>query len=305
MNKVKLMPRTKTDFNALLVLAAVAETGGFTAAAERLGVAKAKISQDISRLEHQLGTRLFNRTTRRVVLTESGHTLYEQCVPLLRQVEIAAAQLADDHSELRGKLRITTTVDHAVQSLSGAIAHFSQLHPQVSIDLLTGDQVVDLVKDNVDLAIRLGWLRDSSLRALKLRDFDQYIVASPAYWQQYGRPEQPGDLSAHRWLTLSRLAAPLTWTFTRTGHDDSTVRMQSHLRVDTATALRALLEAGAGVSALDELSTAPAVRGGRLQRVLSDWHLPRGGVYAVYPPGPHVPATVRAFVDFYREYLQR
>lgn len=298
------MSGTTLDLNALLVFAAVAETGGFTAAAERLDVAKAKISLDISRLEHQLGTRLFNRTTRRVVLTDTGNTLYEQCVPLLRQVTIAAAQLADDKAVLRGKLRITSTVDHAVQSLSGAIAQFAQAHPQVSVDLLTGDQVVDLVKDNVDLAIRIGWLRDSSLRALKLRDFEQFVVASPAYLRQQGVPQQPGDLAAHRWIALSRLATPLTWTFTKADHEASTVRMQSHLRVDTATVLRALVEGGAGITALDELSTLEALRSGRLQRVLSDWHLPRGGVYAVYPPGPHVPAVVRAFVEFYREYLQ-
>lgn len=299
------MQAAKTDFNALLVFAAVAETGGFTAAAERLGVTKAKISQDISRLEQQLSARLFNRTTRRVVLTDTGSALYDQCVPLLRQVEIATAQLTDDSAILRGKLRITTTVDHAVQSLSGAIAQFNALHPNVNIDLLTGDQVIDLVKDNVDLAIRIGWLRDSSLRALKLRDFSQYVVASPEYWQQQGLPQHPDELAAHRWLTLSRLATPLTWSFTQAGQDDCTVRMQSHLRVDTATVLRALLEAGAGVSVLDELSSAEALRSGRLQRVLTDWHLPRGGVYAVYPPGPHVPAVVRAFVEFYREYLQR
>lgn len=294
----------KTDLNALLVFAAVAETGGFTAAADQLGVAKAKVSLDISRLETQLGASLFSRTTRRVALTDAGQALYAECVPLLRGVQDALTQAAGS-AELAGTLRISAAVDHAVQSLSRAVAEFALLHPQLQIDLRTSDRVADVVKEGIDLAIRIGWLRDSSLRATQLGEFEQCVVASPAYLARAGRPLRPQDLAQHEWLALTLLPTPLTWTFTPARGRKQVVRMSGRLRTDSSATLRALLQNGAGVSAMDQFSVAEAVRSGQLVRLLPEWSLPKGGVYAVYPPGRHVPAKVRAFIDFYRAYLDR
>lgn len=291
----------RIDLNSLLVFGAVAEAGGFTAAAERLGVAKAKVSIQIRRLEAQLGTTLLTRTTRQVTLTEAGRALHEQCQPLLRGLREALDQVGTGGAPLAGTLRISTTVDYAVQSLAPLIARFAALHPDLQIDLRTGDRIVDLVGEGIDLSIRLGWLRDSSQRAVKLGEFDQYVVASPAYLRRAGRPTRPQDLAGHEWIALTLLPTPLTWRFAASSGDVQAVQVKSRLRVDSPGALRSMLRAGAGISVLDQYSAQPELDAGHLVRVLGPWTLPRGGVYAVYPPGRHVPPKVRAFLAFFQD----
>ncbi|WP_050414330.1 LysR family transcriptional regulator [Azoarcus sp. CIB] len=295
----------RIDLNGLLIFAAVAEAGGFTAAADRLGIAKAKVSIEIGRLETQLGISLVSRTTRRVALTEAGHTLYAECVPRLRGIEEALVQLGSPSAELTGTLRIGCTVDHAEQSLGRVVAEFAARHPQLHIDLRTSDQVVDLVEEGLDVSFRMGWLRDSSMRALKLADFAQYIVAAPDYLARAGQPQHPEELARHEWVALTLLPTPLTWTFTHADGESCSVRTRGHLRADSAAALRALLEGGAGISALDQFSARPAIESGRLVRLLPEWTPPGGGLYAVYAPGRHQPAHARQFVDFYRRRLQQ
>lgn len=296
------------DLNSLLLFDAVAEAGSFTAAAERLGVAKAKVSLQISRLESRLGVTLFNRTTRQVTLSDAGRTLHAECQPLLLRMQEALDQVGQDGHEparLTGTLRLCTTVDHAVQSLAAALAQFASLHPDLQIDLRTGDRIVDLVGEGIDLAIRLGWLRDSSLRAVKLGEFEQHVVASPAYLRHAGLPKRPAQLSEHAWVALSLMPTPLTWKFTSRRNVTQTVQVRSRIRVDSPGALRAMLRHGSGISVLDQYSAEEAVKAGYLVRILGEWSLPRAGIYAVYPPGRHVPAKVRAFIAFYREWLQR
>lgn len=292
------------DLNALLIFAAVAEAGGFTAAADRLGIAKGKVSLEVSRLEAQLGVGLFSRTTRRVALTAAGHTLYAECIPQLRGVEEALTQLGSGSTELSGTLRIGCTVDHAVQSLAHVVAGFAALHPRLQVDLRTSDRVTDVVEEGLDLTFRLGWLRDSSMRAIKLADFEQRIVASPDYLRHAGQPKYPEDLAQHEWIALSLLRSPLTWTFTSPGGETRTIRTRARLRADSSAAMRALLESGAGISVLDQFSAEQSLRSGRLVRLLPDWSLPGGGLYAVYPPGRHLPVRVRSFIDFYRSSLR-
>ena len=294
------------DLNALRIFAAVAEAGGLTAAGERLGCAKAKVSLELGRLEAQLGVSLFSRTTRRVTMTDAGQTVYAECIPMIRDVEESLVRIAASHTpELTGTLRIAATVDHATQTLARAVAEFARLHPGLQIEIRTSDRVVDLVKEGIDLAIRFGWLRDSTLRALKLGEFEQHVVASAAYLKQAGRPRQPEDLSAHAWIALLLLRTPLTWKFTSAGGQARTVRMNARLKADSSVTLRSLLHNGAGISVLDQVSAEESVRAGLLVRVLPEWSLPRGGVYVVYPPGRNVPAKVRAFIDFYGPFLKR
>lgn len=293
----------RIDLNSLLIFAAVAEAGGFTAAAERLGTSKARVSLEIGRLEARLGCTLFSRSTRRVMLTEAGEAVYARCVPPLREARDALAEVGEGSAELSGSLRITASVDHATQSLARVVAEFAIRHPRLHIELRTSDRVVDLVKEGLDLGIRVGWLRDSTLRATRLGDFAQYLVSSPAYLQGHAAPTTPEDLAAHTWVALTLLPTPLTWTFTAATGETRTVRMNAALRTDSASTLRALLRHGAGISVLDQANVEAALRGGELVRLLPEWSLPNGGIYAVHPPGRHVVAKVRAFIDFYRASL--
>ncbi len=293
------------DLNSLTIFDCVAEVGSFTGAADRLGVAKAKVSVQVARLERQLGMSLFARTTRQVTLTDAGRTLHLQCQPLLRGLSDALAEAGNDQGELSGMLRISCTAQQAAQSVGPALVEFAALHPRVQLDLRTGDRVADMVAEGIDLSFRMGWLRDSSQRAIKLANFSQHVVASPAYIKVRGRPKRPEHLAQHDWIALSLLPTPLTWKFSHADGKDVVVHMQSRLQVDSPGTLLALLERGAGIGALEALTLKAALEAGTLVTLLPKWTLPEGGVYAVLPPGRQVPAKVRAFIDFYRAYLAR
>lgn len=293
----------KVDLNDVVVFIAVAETGGFTAAATRLGVATAKISVEISRLEEKLGVSLFRRTTRKVAMTDAGQSLYEECRPLVQQLSEALDQAASRQEQLAGTLRISTTVDHATLSLAPALAEFSRQYPELSIDLHTSDRVVSLIDDAIDVSIRLGWLKDSSLRAVKLGDFSQYLVGSASYFTGKKRPREPYDLAALSWVSLSLLPAPLTWTFVGPGGETQVIHAKSRFRTDSPGALRTLIQEGLGISVLDQFNARDAIASERLIHLLPEWTLPSAGIYAVYASEKKVPVKVRRFIDFYRHYL--
>ena len=187
--------------------------------------------------------------------------------------------------------------------MAPAVAAFAALHPRLEIDVRTSDRVVDMLKEGIDVALRMGWLRDSSLRAAKLGEFEQHVLASPAYLERMPPIADPSDLAAHEWIALTLLPAPLTWNFTSAKGQKRTVRVGARLRTDSVGTLRGLLQSGFGISVMDQFSSDEAVSAGRLVRVLRGWTLPRGGLYAVYPPGRYVPAKVRAFIDFYAAWL--
>ncbi|MDN3556438.1 LysR family transcriptional regulator [Halomonas maura] len=291
------------DLNDLEAFVTVAEAGGFTAAAERLGTAKSRISQRVGRLEEALGATLFTRTTRRVSLTPEGEALRERCAPLLAGLTAALEDAGQEAADLRGPLRIAAPTELAVQSLAPLVRRFLAAHPGVRLELRSSDRILDPVQEGIDLSFRLGWLKDSTQKAVKLRDFEQLVVAAPSYLARAGTPRVPAELVDHDWLALSLLPAPLTWTFRHVDGRHERVQIPSRLRTDATTLLRTLLREGGGISVLDELSAAPELAAGTLVRVLPEWRLPRGGLYAVYPPGRFASPRARAFVDFCREAL--
>lgn len=293
------------DLNTLALFDCVAEVGSFTGAADRLGVAKAKVSVQVARLERQLGVPLFTRTTRRVALTDAGRALHAQCQPLLRGLSDALAEAGSDQGELSGMLRISTTALQAAQSIGPALVAFAELHPRLHIDLRTGDRVADMVAEGIDLSFRMGWLRDSTQRAIKLGEFTQHVVASPGYLERHGAPKKPADMAQHGWIALSLLPTPLTWKFSHADGKEVVVHMASRFQVDSPGVLLALAESGAGLTALETMTVQASLDAGKLVVVLPKWRLPHGGVYAVLPPGRQVPPKVRAFIDFYKAWLSR
>ena len=296
------MSQKRGELKRLAVFVAVAEGGGFTAAAERLGTTKAMVSAQVRQLEAELGATLFTRTTRRVALTEAGQQLHGECTPLLRELEAALDRVGSSSGgELRGTLRLTAAHDVLSSTYAPRLARFAALHPALHLDLVATDQVIDLVGEGIDVAIRGGWLRDSSLRATRIDEFEQYVCAAPSYLAAHGIPRQPQDLSAHRWVTLSLLRAPLTWSFSHRSGTRRNVRMQAAARANAPGAVQALVREGLGLSILASFAVEQDLAQGRLVRLLGDWSLPRVGLHAVYPAARHVPAKVRALVDFLRE----
>ncbi|MFC3650040.1 LysR family transcriptional regulator [Dyella humi] len=291
------------NLNRLAVFVALVRAGSFTAAAVQLGMTKAMVSQHLLRLERELGITLIVRSTRRMALTEAGAAFHADCVPLLEQAEAAIERVGTQRSTPTGTLRLTTSTDYGTAVLAPALAEFRRLHPLLHVDLVINDQINDLIAERFDMAVRIGWLRDSSLRATRLGGFRQFVMASPAYLVEHGTPRRPEDLSVHGWIAMSALATPLRWTFTR-GRTRRIVRMRQVMQANNAAAIRGLVLAGAGVSVLPDYLAEDDIRAGRLQVLLPQYHLLEGGIHAVYPD-PQPPAKVRAFIDFMRDRLAK
>ena len=292
------------DYTSLPVFIALVEAGSFTAAAERLGCTKTRVSLQIRRLEERLGQSLFHRTTRQVQPTPAGEAFYQQCRPLWSGLEAALGTLEADRQTLTGELRISAPEDYAMQTLAPVVAAFSAEHPGLQVELRGGDRITDMVREGIDLAIRLGWLRDSTLRSTVLGHFQQWLMASPEYLRKRGTPATPEALSDHDWVAFTPLRSPLTWNF-RKGERQCRVQMQARLRTNATGVLREMLARGAGLSVMAQPTAEAEIRAGRLVRVLADWRLPDGGIHAVYPPGRYIPARVRAFVDAFRASLEQ
>jgi DNA-binding transcriptional LysR family regulator len=224
-------------------------------------------------------------------------------VRILAEAAAAVERVGQNHDTPTGTLRLTASVDYGMAVVAPALAQFMRLHPQLQVDLVLDDQVSDLIAERFDLAIRIGWLRDSSLRAVQLATIRQRLVAAPAYLAEHGHPRRPAELAAHPWIAVSLLAAPLRWTFTSAAGARSTVRMRQAAQVNNANAARALVLSGAGLTVLPEHLVREDLEAGRLVALLGRHRLPEGGIYAVYP-GRRPPAKVRAFIDHLRARLE-
>ncbi|SHM20685.1 LysR family transcriptional regulator [Rhodanobacter sp. OK091] len=292
------------NLNRLAVFVALVRAGSFTAAAEQLGLTKAMVSQHLAKLERELGVTLLLRSTRRMSLTEAGTRFHADCVRLLADAEAAIERVGSNRDTPSGTLRLTTSTDYGMAVVAPALASFCQLHPQVQVDLAIGDRISDLIAERFDLAIRLGWLRDSSMHATRLGSFRQLVVAAPAYLSVHGTPRRPEDLAAHGWIAMSVLATPLRWTFVSGSGHRRSVRMRQVAQANNAAAVRAMVLAGAGVAVLPDYLAEEDIRSGRLVVLLAQYRLPQGGIHAVYP-GKQPPAKVRSFIDHLRERLAR
>jgi DNA-binding transcriptional LysR family regulator len=294
--------KQNVNFNRLAVFVALVRAGSFTAAAVQLGMTKAMVSQHLLRLEQELGVTLIVRSTRRMALTEAGTAFHADCVQVLQQAQAAVERIGGRRNTPTGTLRLTTTTDYGMAVVAPALADFHALHPLLQIDLVINDQISDLIAEHFDLAIRIGWLRDSSLRAARLGSFRQLVMATPAYLTEHGVPRRPEDLATHRWIAMSTLSAPLRWTFTRGSGTRRVVRMSQTMQANNAAAVRALVLNSAGVSVLPDYLVQDDIQAGRLQVLLPQYRIPEGGIYAVYPD-PQPPAKVRGFIDFMRDRL--
>ncbi|MFN4277343.1 MAG: LysR family transcriptional regulator [Ferrovibrio sp.] len=296
---------TDVNLNRLAVFAAVVETGAFTAAARQLGLTKAMVSQHVARLEAELGTTLLIRTTRKVTPTEAGQAFHADCQRILAETEAALSRLRVSRDAVAGRLRITSGADNATALLAPALASFMQRHPALTVYLIVNDQIVDLVGERFDLAIRAGWLRDSRLRAVRLGGFRQVAVASPDYLRRHGTPQNPGDLAAHRWVTLTYLPAAQALKFTpRQGRGRAQIaRVTTALQTNNTAAMRSFVRSGGGIAVFPDTMVREDLAKGQLVELLPGYAMPEGGIFAVYPAMRHVPPKTRLFIDFLKQRL--
>lgn len=286
----------------MAVFVAVAEAGSFTAAADRLGLARSAVSQHLTRLERDLGVQLLRRTTRQVSITEAGAAFLDDCRSLLAQAERAVERARSARARPSGVLRITSAEDTA-PLFAGWLAEYRRRYPEVKIDYHPTDRRVDLVGEGFDLALRVGGMPDSSLRATTLARFETWVVATPAYLAAHGEPKRPADLARHEWIALSVIDSPWMRTFVGRGGRRERVRLHGAVSVSTAAALLWLVRADLGVAAFPDSMVRDDVAAGRLRRLLPAYALPPLHLYAAWP-GAAPPAKTRAFLDLAKELAQ-
>lgn len=285
------------DLEGLAVFAKVVELRSFAAAADELAMSKATVSKAVTRLETRLGSRLFNRTSRRLALTDAGQSLVERATRVLAEAQAAEEEASHQSSAPRGLVRMAVPMSLGITTLGPVLPAFFEAYPEVSIDLHLSDATIDLVGMGFDLALRVAALPDSSLVARRLRAVKRHLVASPAYWDKHGRPHHPADLAQHRGLTYGHQSAPETWRFQK-GGEEASVRPHSVIRANNGDVLLPALLAGSGVAMLPDFIVGPAVADGRLEEVLSDWQGAPIALHLVMPPGGPRPARVEVLAAY-------
>jgi DNA-binding transcriptional LysR family regulator len=280
------------------------DSGSFSATARSMNLTPSAVSKQISRLEDRLGARLFNRSTRQLAPTEEGRAYYERCLRILADIEEAEAAVSELNAEPRGALRINMPVVFGRRHIVPLIGAFLERYPNVSMELSMSDQFVDLIAEGADMLIRVGELKDSSLIARKLAEARRVIAATPGYWDKHGMPEKPEDLRAHNCLAYSYLASGNTWRMTDTLGREHSVQATGNLASNNGEALLEAALEGLGVVNLPTWMLGPDLEAGRLEEVLADFAQPEPSVHAIYPPGRHLSAKVRTFVDFLADHFK-
>ncbi|MFZ0836729.1 MAG: LysR family transcriptional regulator [Xanthobacteraceae bacterium] len=286
------------DLEGLAIFAKVVDMRSFAGAAAELNLSKATVSKAVSRLEARLGTRLFNRTSRRLALTDAGRQLSARAAHILAEAEAAEDDARAQSSTPRGLVRLAVPMSFGVLHVAPLIAEFLGSYPEVTIELHLSDAIVDLIGDGYDAAIRIGALPDSSLVARRLCDTQRYLVGSPAYLKKQARPNHPLQLADHACLGYTYAIGPETWRFTTKDGKSASVRPSGPLRVNNGEAMIPALIAGIGLGVLPEFIVRDALADGRLQRLLPEWTLASGAVYWVTPPGGPRPKRVDMLRDF-------
>lgn len=286
------------SLNRFAYFVAVVDAGSFTSAAERLGITKAVVSQQVARLEAELKTTLLARTTRRVEPTEAGRTFYARCVMILREAEHAVGELAQANAEPMGVLRIAAPNDYGAIVVAPRAAAFSQRFPACTVELVLADAKIDLIANQIDLSIRVGWLDDSSFQARKIGSFRQLLVAAPDVAAPVAELEDLGSLP---FIANGALSDPLTWQFNRGDVERRKVRMRQVMMINTTPAVLAATLAGGGLSVLPDFAIEDHLKTGSLVQILPAWTLPSGGIHVVYPAARFRPSKVTKFVAMLAE----
>lgn len=293
------------DFEGWAIFASVVEHRSFSGAAAALGVSKATVSKAISRLEARLGTTLFHRTSRRLTLTDSGRGLAERAQRILSEGQCAEEAALDAASAPAGLVRVAAPLTFGILAVAPAIAQFMAAHPGIRVELRLSDALVDIVAEGVDVALRIGELPDSSLRARRLGPVTGHIVGSPAYFERMGRPRHPADLAHHACFAYTNVANPDVWRFRKAGGEEAAVRIEGPLRTDNGDAMLPAIRAGLGLAYLPGFIVDRDLADGTLEAVLGDWAMGAAAVHLVTPPGSLRPARVEALIAFLSEHLRR
>lgn len=283
------------DLTALKLYTRVARLGSFSAAARECGLSQSQVSRTVAELEQDLGVRLLSRTTRAVVPTQAGSAFLARVEPLLAELEDAEHSVREG-GELRGLLRMSMPTSFGVRDVIPHLAGFVVRHPQLRIDLVLKDRKQDLVRDAVDVAIRLGRLGDSSATARLIATIPRVIVAAPAYLAQYGAPATPDDLVKHRIVGGTASAVPTAWAFERAGRK-SVLELTPHFSASDNEGAIAAAAAGLGITSTSGWACRRELEEGALVALLTGWKTMGIPVHAYFPMGRATRAAGRAVIE--------
>lgn len=287
------------DLNDMLTFARVVEAKSFSKAARRMGASKSRVSKSIAKLERSLKARLLNRSTRGLSLTEVGTAFYEHCRRIGEEAEEAIAAVTHLNAEPRGVLKLTASVAFGTLHVAPALPEFLAKYPDLAIDMTITDRMVDLVEEGYDLAVRITSEPGLNFVARRLAPVRRVACATPEYFKRRGLPKEPQDLKRHNCLHYTHFSAQGEWHFK--GPDgDISIPLTGDLRINDDEALSQAVLGGLGIALLPTFIIGQELQSGRLQAVLSDYVPLERHIYAIHLPSIHLPAKVRAFIDFLR-----
>jgi DNA-binding transcriptional LysR family regulator len=276
----------------------VVETGSFSAAARDLKLGQPSVSKAVAALEERLGVRLLVRSTRQLAPTEAGTAFYDRALRAITEANEADAAAQGAGAGLEGRLRICAPVTFARLHVVPKLGAFLDAHPRLRLELVMDDRVIDLVAENIDAALRLGNLSDSSLRVRKLAQVERYVVASPAYLTRRGVPSNPTDLLKHDGIIYGQSSGGQEWMFRR-GSSETSIQLRTRLTLSAAEGVREAVLAGQGYAITSRWMFAPELASGAVIPILKEWSLPAMELWVIYPSGKLTSAKARAFVKWF------
>jgi len=284
--------------SSMAVFRRVVEAKNFSAVARETNMSQSTVSKHIAALEERLGTKLLNRSTRSLKLTEAGKEYYHHCIRILNDFQEAEASIGKGKIKPTGNLRISTSAAFGRTCMLPYLNEFFDAYPDINLDLVFDDDYVDLVKRGIDLAIRLGPLADSTLIARKIGTSPRIVVASTEYLVKHGRPKKPADLMKHNCLLYTLQKAPDLWYFNSAQEGDESVRVSGRLKASSPDAICDAAVEGLGIAVLCEWYARKYINNGRLNAILQDYHPTAYDINAVYPERKFVPQKVKSMIEF-------
>jgi len=288
------------QLKSMVVFAQVIEQGSLSAAAKYLGLSRAVVSYHLKKLESQLEVKLLNRSTRSINLTEAGQAYYERCRTIAEQASAANQQIENFKNEPIGLLKITCPVNIGLQTVVPALNEFKKIYPKIELDVMLTDEVVNIMKDGIDLAIRGAPLPDSSLQASKLATLQTCLCGSPEYFNRHGRPTKPADLSDHQWVIYKLTSGVLSL---KKGNRSFSIATKGTISTNNAAARTAFVEAGHGLARIPTYDALPKIKAGSLEAVFNDYTFNDINVYGVFPPGTANAKKLRLLLNYLKEYF--
>ena len=288
------------QLKSMVVFAQVVEQGNLTAAAKHIGLSRAVVSYHIKKLESQLGVKLLNRSTRSIALTEAGAEYYQSCRIIAEQATTANRQIENIKNEPEGLLKITCPVNVGLNMVVPALNEFRRLYPKIELDVMLTDEVVNIMQEGIDLAIRGAPLPDSGLQAIKLSTLPTCLCGSPDYFKKHGRPTSPVDLEQHEWVIYKLTSGAIELS---KGSRSYSVAVKGSISTNNAAARTAFIVGGHGLGKIPFYDAWPRVQSGLLEIILDDYELKDIAIYGVFPPGTTSSKKLRLLIDYLKDYF--